>query len=518
MRIVTGDEMRRIDNAAIKERGIAGLKLMERAGQSVTNIVLARLIPRNVTVVTGKGNNAGDGFVVARLLKKAGLNVTILMLAPEKDLSGDALTNFQALSSEIPRYLCENEEQISMNLEGCECVIDAMLGTGVKGDLRGVFAKAVKAINVSGKTVVAVDIPSGLPSDVTYFNGLCVHADFTVTMGLPKLGMMQHPASRWCGEIVIADIGFPRDLMEAPRPSRCNLITPKMVREKLPERPSHAHKGSFGSVLVTGGSAGMTGAAVMTALSAARSGAGLVFVAIPESLNQIFEIKLTEPLTIPLATEKPGTPDIKMFPVLKEKAKQCVSMALGPGMGRDPGTVQLIRETFKNIEIPVVLDADGLNAFEGACGSIRKRSAPAVLTPHPGEFARLLKMDIVEVQKKRIELSREFASEYNKILVLKGAGTVIAEPGGEVFISSAGNTSLSKGGSGDVLTGLIAGFLAQGVRPLDSAVMGVYIQGLAGEWAGWRKSNRAVLPGDMLEILPEVFSWLDPGKKPHVLD
>jgi NAD(P)H-hydrate epimerase len=508
MRIVSAEEMRQIDRITVEERGIPGLTLMERAGQAVANFIISRVFPRKAVVVTGKGNNAGDGFVAARLLHKAGIQVFLVTLVDENSLSGDALTNFRALPSGINRMLCEKEAQINPWLSKADCIVDAILGTGVSGDMRGLYAEIIKAINHSSACVVSVDIPSGLPADAGYYDGLCVHADYTVNMGLPKLGMAQYPAAGYCGEVIVASLGFPEDLLSAPTSSRCNLITAESVKAFLPIRPPDGHKGTFGSVLVVAGSPGMTGAASMTAMAAARSGAGMVFVAIPQGLNPILEVKLTEPLTIPIPTKTDGIPDMNMYDEIMRRTEEIDCMALGPGMGKSPQTRELIRALFDNVRRPLVLDADGLNAFEDLCELFKDRDAPTILTPHPGELSRLLKMDVSALQRDRIETVRRFAMEYHVIVVLKGAATVISDPEGEIFVNSSGNTALSKGGSGDVLTGLIAGFIAQEVEPIKAAILGVFMHGLAGEHVSKEKTERAALPSDLIDAFPFVFKEL----------
>jgi NAD(P)H-hydrate epimerase len=509
MKIVTGEEMREIDRIVISDRGVSSLSLMELAGTAVAHFVMGKIEPKHVVVITGRGNNAGDGFVATRLLHNAGVPVTLVMLSDEGGLSPDALTNYHALSPDISRFICTMGSQVALNFEAEDCIIDAILGTGVKGEVTGLFREAIEAVNNSGATVVAVDIPSGLPADEEYFDGLCVHADYTVTFGLPKLGMMQYPAAGWCGEVIVASIGFPEDLLTAPSPTKCYLITPKMAREILPARPPHSHKGTFGSVLVVAGSVGMTGAATLTSLAAARSGVGIVFLAIPKSLNPILEVKLTEPITIPLPTKFEGLPDTGMLDGILEKSAHVNSLAIGPGLGRTEGARNLTREIYARTVLPLVLDADGVNAFQGAVNLLKKRDAPAILTPHPGELASLLGMGVQEIQKRRISVARGFARDYNVILVLKGARTVIASPSGDVFINRTGDTALSKGGSGDLLTGLIGGFLAQGVMPLKAAILGVYLHGLAGEKTSAIKTERAALPTDVLDAIPLAFNELE---------
>ncbi len=508
MKIVTGDEMHRIDRITIEERGVPGLTLMEEAGKTVAELVIERIRPKSVAVVSGKGNNAGDGFVAARYLHKAGLPVKIIMHGSKDAFSDNALTNFRALPFEIPRISCDYVEEIQDALADVDCIIDAILGTGITGEVKGIYAAAIAAVNRAGAKVVAVDIPSGLPADAEYFDGLCVHADFTVTMGLPKLGMVQYPAVGFCGEVIVAQLGFPEDLLTSVTTSNFNLITPGKARDLLPERPPDGHKGTFGSVLIVAGSPGMTGAASMTALAAARSGTGIVFVTIPQALNPILEVKLTEPITLPLQTSTEGIPDMAMFEGILKKAETVEAVALGPGMGCAPQTQQLIHELFLRLAKPLVLDADGLNAFVGSTDLLKKRTAPTILTPHPGELARLLNVSTSELQHHRIEVARKFVFNFDVILILKGARTIIAEPNGEIFINQTGNTALAKGGSGDVLTGLLTGFLAQGVKPIDAAILGVFMHGLAGEIAAREKTERAALPGDILSAIPCAFREL----------
>ena len=500
--------MRNIDRIAIQERGIPGMTLMERAGEAVANLILGSIYPRCVAVVTGKGNNAGDGFIVARLLRRAGCMVRLLMLAPPPELSGDALSVFHTLPQELDRILCSSGDEVALHLAGADCIVDAILGTGVCGELRGIHADAVSAINNSGLTTVAVDIPSGLPSDAEYFDGHCVHADYTVTMGLPKLGMMQHPAAAFCGEVSIASLGFPGDLLKNPGPSRLTLVTPGGAWRILPHRAQAGHKGTFGSVLIVAGSKGMTGAAALSCMAAARSGAGLVFAAIPEDLNPILEVKLTEPITLPIPTKNHGIPDMAMLDPILAKAESCTAVAVGPGLGNHPSTGELVRELILHLNKPLVLDADGLNAIIQDPDILTKRPAPTIVTPHPGELERLTGIPAKEINRGRITAARRFADRFGVTVILKGAGTVIADPEGEVHISALSNTALSKGGSGDVLTGLVAGFLAQNPVPVSAAVLGVFIHGEAARIIAARKTEWAALPSDLIEAVPEAFNLL----------
>jgi hydroxyethylthiazole kinase-like uncharacterized protein yjeF len=510
MKIVNAEEMREIDRIAIEQRGIPSLTLMERAGEAVARLIIEKIRPRSVAVVTGKGNNAGDGFVAARLLHAAGISTTVLMLGAPESLAGDALRNYDRLPDDLKKENVGDAGVLAHKLQSADCILDAILGTGVKGAVEGFFAECIHCINRSGKTIVSVDIPSGLLADEVYFEGVSVRANYTVTFGLPKIGMVIHPGAEFVGELHVADLGYPRDLLDNPALTH-NLITAEMIRERLPMRPADSNKRTFGYALIVAGSVGMTGAAILAAHAALRSGAGLIYVAIPASLNPILEVQLTEAITIPVPCADGLHFDELSLDEVRKRIKSVDVVALGPGIGQMPETKRFARALFAEIDRPLILDADGINALAETTHLLTSSpsQAPRLLTPHPGEMSRLLGSSAQEVQRSRIRTARAFAQKHNVALVLKGARTVIAEPSGQVFINPTGNTGLAKGGSGDVLTGLIAGFAAQELSLLDAALCGVYVHGLTADLAAEDIGERAMIPSDLIAYISKAFRSLE---------
>lgn len=504
MKVVTADQMRRIDTIAIEQRDIPGTELMDRAGKTVTREILERFEPDSVAVVTGKGNNAGDGFVVARELERHGVTVRLYMLRPAEELSGDALDACGKVPDHLPRSIEPAPTELREQLPQFDLVVDAMFGTGIKGSLRSPWDEYVEAINACRMNVVSIDIPSGMPSEGATGEEPTVHPVLTVTMGLPKLSMVMDPGLRSTGRVVVADIGFPDDLVNDPGITT-NLVTLAMASEMLPPRPPNGHKGTFGRVLILGGSEGMTGAAVMAAQAAARSGAGLVYSAYPQPLGGIMEGHLIEPVKLPLPGEARWfTPD-HLEPALTA-AESMDALAIGPGLGRRPDTARFLREILCRSDKPIVVDADGLNLLaEDFEDIMRHRPAATVLTPHPGEAARLLGCSVAEVQADRLGAFVEMARNQTVVTALKGSQTIITAPDGQRFINPTGNTGLAKGGSGDILTGLIAGLLAQGSPALDATVLGTFMHGFAADIVAETIDVRAMLPSEVLQALGLAF-------------
>lgn len=525
MKIVTGEQMREIDRISIEEKRIPGLKLMEHAGESVVNEVLDRFSPTSVAVVTGKGNNAGDGFVVARLLAQKGIFTTVLMLATPQSLSRDAKTNFELLPPETVVIPVKHYDQLLKELAKHECVIDAILGTGIKGKVRGFYARAIEAINLTDTHIVAIDIPSGLPADGEPVEGTCVKAHLSVTMGLPKLGMVIHPGIEYTGKVVVADIGFPKSLIRDKK-IQMNLINDRMVAEALPSRPSQGHKGTFGKLLIVAGSEGMTGAAVLCARAAMRSGVGLVYLCAAKKLNPSFESHLIEPITIPMEHSPDGFLSEDSLDEILRRSAQCDAVVIGPGLGQNPKTVSLVKKLLEQIGRPIILDADGLNAISDTPDLLLRVKRRIVLTPHPGEIARITNTTTKQVQSERIGIARQFAEKYGSVVALKGAQTIIGEPSGQCYINPTGNTGLAKGGSGDVLTGLIGGLRAQleqvptkgkndevdNRNALDSCLCGVYLHGSSADIASTDINTRAMIPSDVIQYIGKAFDAL-PGSK-----
>ncbi len=505
MKIVTAEQMRRIDRITIEERGIPGVQLMEKAGQAVADAVCERFSPDSVAVVTGKGNNAGDGFVVARILHQRRIHVVVFLMAGPEELRGDAKTMFEALPAAVQRVRVEDIRQLADALPRFDLIVDAILGTGIQGPVKGPFGEAIEAINATGLPVVSVDIPSGLIAEGGPIQGPVVRAAHTVTMGLPKLGMLIQPGIAYTGTVSVADLDFPADLLNDPN-IHLNHLTGKMIAGLLPPRPADGHKGTFGSVLIIGGSPGMTGAPVMAARAAMRSGVGLVFCAVAEALQGQIAARLLEELTLETPSSDKHRFDLSSLPSLLGHASRMEAVALGPGIGRAEATEMFVRRAVEAIPVPLVVDADALHALTGHFDAVRQRKAPTVLTPHPGEMSRLTGRPVAEIQSDRIGAARTLAADVRAVVVLKGAQTVIADPGGEVFINPTGNTGLAKGGSGDVLTGLIAGLLAQSGNALSAALCGVFLHGLAADLCAETIPPRAMIASDVIAHIPAAFS------------
>ena len=508
MRIVTADEMKALDRAAIEDYGISGLVLMENAGRQVVDLihrVLGEVRGRVVTIFTGKGNNGGDGYVIARHLLNMGAEVKVLSLVNTGEVTGDAAVNLEIwrkIGQKV--YIVFQGDGINivrLALMNTDFIVDAIYGTGFKGKMPEKTGRIIELLNSSGKPIVAVDIPSGLEADTGRINGPCINAHYTVTFGLPKLGLFLEPGTDFAGEITVADISLPGVLVEKTAPQR-HLITEENVKMWLPRRPSPAHKGTFGRVLVVAGSKGMTGAASLTGEAALRSGAGLVTVAVPETIHNIMEEKMTEVMTAPLPDTGKGSLSREALQHILSLLENMDVLAIGPGLSQAPEVITLVRELIPLLKIPCVLDADALNALAGDAGILKKLQAPAVITPHPGEMARLMGVSPKAIQEDRIENALKAAAAWNVVTLLKGSRTVVAAPDGTVYINPTGNPGMATGGSGDVLTGIIAALIAQGLKPVRAAAAGAYLHGLAGDLAAKEKGMMGLIAGDILSALP----------------
>ena len=503
LKLVTNNEMRIIDRITIQERGVPGLDLMERAGEAVAKTILNRYMPKAVGIVCGKGNNAGDGLVAARLLANEGVEVRVLFLTEGHNLSESGRANFERLPEsvqQIDRQLVPKMAEVFAN---CDLVVDAILGTGTEGPVRGTCGEAIAVMNSLDVPLVAIDIPSGLNADTGLVDGACIIADATVTIGLPKRGLVLGDGAQYTGHLIVADIGFPDDLLQNPE-IKLHLLHEEDVLRALPPRPANGHKGTFGSLLMIAGQEGMSGAAYLTASAALRSGCGMVYAATPAEVSHILAINLIEAVKIALPGGSGKYLTHDCWDTLSPHLDKCDAIALGPGIGTRHETSRLVDEIVCQ-DIPMVLDADALNCLGARATCLAKRASPVVLTPHPGEMARLIDATVEEVQSDRVGIASKFAVDAGVVLVLKGAHTVIAAPDGRVFINPTGNTGLAKGGSGDLLAGLIGGLLAQGCTGLDAACAGVYLHGFCADLAAHDLSERSMLASDLLHYISEAF-------------
>ena len=509
MKVVTAEQMRELDRKAIEERGVPSLELMERAGRAVAEAAWRMsegCADRPIVVVCGGGSNGGDGLVAARWLAEMGRRPEVLLAASGEELKDDARANLERLQERGLRATeVRDVEAVRRACSQASVVVDALLGTGLSGALRGLAPEVIEAINDACRPVLAVDLPSGLHADSGKPLGYAVVAQETVTMGLPKLGLFMWPGADYAGRVTVADIGFPADLV-AESPSVAELIEPEWVRLLLPPRRRSAHKGDFGQVLIIAGSVGMTGAACLCAEAALRAGAGLVRVGCPESLNDILEAKLTEAMTFPLPETYERTLDTRALALILELAEAASVVAIGPGLSRHPDTVLLVQRLVGRMDKPMVIDADALNALAETPTLLESDHAPVVLTPHPGEMGRLLGVSAGEVQANRAHFAQMAANRFRSAIILKGGYTLVAEPGRPLTINPTGNPGMASGGTGDVLTGVVAGLIAQGLLPFEAACVGAYVHGVAGDLGAARVGEVSLVAGDLLAALPEALA------------
>jgi hydroxyethylthiazole kinase-like uncharacterized protein yjeF len=508
MILVTASEMQEIDRRTIVDFGIPGMVLMENAGRGATRFLFERfpdIANKRVGVIAGRGNNGGDGYVMARYLKQKGVHVRVYLLATADRVRGDAAANLKFLKPlDIPLIEIPDEASFSRyqsEMAGLEVWIDAILGTGLKSDVKGYFKTVIDFINSLNQPVFAVDVPSGLNSDTGQVGGACIRAHATATFAFAKTGHIIHPGAQYTGALDIVDIGIPTHIVEAVMP-RQRLLTSEHVQSCLTSRRPDAHKGTTGHLLAVAGSPGKTGAAAMTAIAALRSGAGLVTLGIAGTLNPVLESQVLEAMTAPLPETQPGVLGESAFDAIKNlmEGKKCV--AIGPGLGQAEKTRNLVHKIVKSSSVSLVIDADGLNCLAGRAQILKKAGAPVILTPHPGEMARLMDTDVGAVQQDRIKCARDFAAGFNVHLVLKGARTVIALPDGRVFINPTGNAGMASGGMGDVLTGIIAGLIVQGLCAEDACLAGVYLHGAAADSLARSMGPYGYLAGDVMKAIP----------------
>ncbi|CAO0824473.1 ADP-dependent (S)-NAD(P)H-hydrate dehydratase / NAD(P)H-hydrate epimerase [Desulfarculales bacterium] len=514
MILATSQEMREADRRTIEEIGLPGIVLMENAAQGAARVfaeALGQVESLDLAAFCGRGNNGGDGLAILRILAGQGALCTAYLLARREDLSGDAATNLRVAKAcgvevvEVPNEEAFTRHQAAMASH--DAYIDAILGTGLNTPVGERYALAIDFLNTLVQPVLSVDVPSGLCADSGQPLGLAVRADFTATFGLTKAGLALEPGE-YVGQLHLVDIGIPPRVVEGLG-CQARLLEPKTVGWLLPARSPGGHKGSFGHLMVVGGSLGKSGAVCLAALGGIKAGAGLVTAALPEALNQVAEIKLTAAMSQPLPQTNQGGLALKALEVLAELAAVRQAVVLGPGLGQEEESAELARRLCADLGLPLVVDADGLNALAQGLGPGAIASQQAVITPHPGEAARLLGSSLAAVQADRLAAARALAAQSRAVTVLKGARTVIAEPEGRAWINPTGNALLASGGSGDVLAGLIGGLLAQGVAALPAALCGVFVHGLAADMAEADYGLRGLAAEELLDYLPPAFASLE---------
>lgn len=516
LKVSTAKEMQRIDRVTIEKYGLAGTVLMERAGLAIVKKA-NELFPLSIyktIVLCGSGNNGGDGLVIARLLHNSGSDVEAYLAGSPAKLKGDAKTNYLAAKKfgvkilPIKKFLSPLTSRLSPNI----LIIDALLGTGLNNDVRPPLVDVIKKVNRMSAPVIAVDVPSGISSDTGQVMGAAIKAECTVTFGLPKRGHLLYPGAEHTGRLFVEEIGFPTELLLSEK-INVNFFERSDAVALLPKRPKNSHKGTFGHVLLIAGSKGKTGAALMAARSCLRSGAGLVTIGMPESLVTAFQSRVTEEMILPLPDKGNGTLSSDAAgPVLEFLEKKGSVLAIGPGLSVDDDIKKLVALLIAGSKVPVIIDADGLNAIAGRTSILKKAGAPVILTPHPGEMDRLLGSGVrgkgEGVEEDRISIASSFAKRTGTYLVLKGAPTVTAAPDGRVFINSSGNPGMATAGTGDVLTGMISAFAAQRLSPLDAALLGVYMHGQAGDAAAGKKGEYSLIASDIIKEIPGIFRLL----------
>jgi NAD(P)H-hydrate epimerase len=495
-------EQRATDAWAIGEREIPSLELMERAGAGLAEVVGHRAPEGRIVVVAGKGNNGGDGLVVARLLREAGREVEVLLLSEGHELSGDARVNFERLPEPGARPF---EPGALTGSRPPAAIVDAILGTGFGGEPREPARSAIAAINEARDAVVlACDVPSGVDASTGEVAGEAVHADATVTFHAGKPGLWISPGKSHAGEVTVIDIGIPEGPPVTPT---VGLIAPAVL-DDVPHRAHDSTKFAAGAVLVCGGSTGLTGAPSMAAEAAMRAGAGYVTVLVPASLNIVFEQRLVEAMSVPLP-DKDGSLTQAGLEVVLERTERAGALVLGPGLGRRPGTFKLARRLAAAVTIPLLLDADGLNAHEGRLEALAERSAPTVLTPHAGELARLLETDAGEIGAHRLRCVRAAARRANAVVLLKGDDTIVAAPDGRAAVSRGGAPALATAGTGDVLSGVIGAYLSKGMDPFAAACAGAFVHARAGRLAARAIGTEGVIASDVIALLPRARAGED---------
>lgn len=519
MYLVTTAQMRELDRLMIDEYGTPGHVLMERAGAGATEALLiafpdvqALAVRRSnsnpiVLVIAGKGNNGGDGFVIARLLKRKGIPCQVVLVAKRTDVKGDARRNLLAFVrmrgqvSEVTR-----RDQLSMvkkKIGQASLVVDALLGTGLNAPVRGLPAALIKLMNASGIPILAVDVPSGLDADRGVPLGVAVQAAVTTSFAYPKLGQVVYPGLQLGGRLIMIDIGIAADAVAQVDP-HTKLLSIDAMRALIQPRRPETHKGSFGHLFVLAGARGKSGAALLATSAGLRVGTGLVTLGGPRSLLPIFASSLLEAMTLPLPERSDGslrmTPKalVQILNILQDRT----AITFGPGIGVSADTIKFTRWLLKHAQQPLLIDADGLNCVATDLNMLGDASSAVVLTPHPGEMARLAKTKTAEVQANRLELAQTFATQYHCHVVLKGARTVIAAPDGWTWINPTGNPGMASGGMGDVLAGVIGGLLAQGYAPHDACRLGVFLHGTAGDLAAQEVGEIGMLARDVIERLP----------------
>jgi ADP-dependent NAD(P)H-hydrate dehydratase / NAD(P)H-hydrate epimerase len=514
MKLYTAEAMQEADRRTIAERGVPGLTLMENAGRGCALLIHERYgtapSPKAV-IVAGKGNNGGDGYVIARLLAEQGWRVMTLVLGHGEEISGDARSNLERLPPDSIRFCPEGIAAWSEELAQATIIVDALFGTGLSREISGPTAWTVNLINAAGRPVVAVDIPSGIHGTTGKILGTAIRAELTVTFDGAKPGHVLYPGTEYVGDLQVVDIGIPESFLA--RPHGYEFIDAAAAAALIRPRRRTAHKGSCGHLLIIAGSRGKTGAAALAANSAVRAGSGLVTLAVPASLHDILELKTTEAMTVPLDDERRGYLTSLALTDIQALLPGKNALALGPGLSLDRETATLVHRLLLEVKLPLVLDADAINAIAEQPELLRKASShPVILTPHPGEMSRFMGISVAQIEADRIAAAHEAAVRHGVHIILKGARSISAAPDGRIAINGSGNPGMASGGMGDVLTGIVASLLGQGYPPFDACKLGVFLHSTAADMVAADKGEIGLTATDVLEQLPYAYKFLVTGR------
>jgi hydroxyethylthiazole kinase-like uncharacterized protein yjeF len=513
IKVVSNEQMQSMDKKTIEKIGIPGVVLMENAGRGCAETIFEYMdendLHGEIAVYCGKGNNGGDGYVVARYLWEAGFHVHVFSVGDPEKLSGDALTNYRVCTNlKIPVMQIKSETDLPSE-EQPEVIVDALLGTGIRGAVTGLMAEVIEHINRQPGLVFAIDVPSGISGNSAAVNGAVVMADATITMALPKLGHLFFPARGYVGDLHVVPIGIPENIRHTAT-VKVNLVEPDDI--ELPWLPEDTHKYQSGKLFILAGSPGMTGAAYLSAAAALRTGIGLVNLGVPQSLNAILETKITEALTVPLADDALGNLTPEALAQIRDRCDWADAVIIGPGCGRSESTQKVLAEAISycsEINRPLLLDADALYVLAQQPELQQVLTSNTVLTPHHGEFLRLKDMSRDQFESTPWQVLTEYCAVQKAIVNLKGAPSMTGQPDGKIFINSSGNEGLAKGGSGDVLSGLIGGLMARGMPAADAAVAGNYIHGAAADLLAENIGATSMLPGELLNYIAPVIKSVE---------
>jgi hydroxyethylthiazole kinase-like uncharacterized protein yjeF len=510
MRIVTNREMKEIDTWSMHTLGIPGTVLMENAGRGCVNVLEEYFNLENlkVLIICGKGNNGGDGFVIARHLQNRGAVVKIILPGKGKELRDDTLINYKLVKKahiKIHETISYTTIKTIFHAFHPAVIVDALFGTGFTGAPGGVYYKLIELMNNSDAFILSVDVPSGINGDNGHFEKTCVIADATATMCLPKRGNYLYPGRAFCGDIYTVDIGIPYHLIEKGYP---RVTTFEDIYKIMPLRPPDGNKGTFGHVLIIAGARGFSGAAAMAAISALKIGAGLVRLAAPRGIMDALESKLLEVVKVPLPQTAEETISTESIDVLIPIMKRSDVVVIGPGITTHSETASFVSQILPKIKVPLIIDADALNCIAQNVQFFKKIKSPFILTPHPGEFSRLTHLTPQSINDNRIDLAPKFSKKFGGILVLKGAPTVIASPRAEIYINPTGNSGLASAGSGDVLVGMIAGLCAQRASLFDASRAGAFLHGLCAELAMEKNNEYSLTASDLIDYIPRSIQYI----------